>query len=101
MPKAERLLSRRRKSIGLALAAVADLVQIGYFPVFSEGALSIPDDVLDAVIALALLLVLGFRWRLAATLFIELIPGATLFPTWTAVVLSLPASTESKPELVR
>jgi hypothetical protein len=80
---------------------MADLVQIGFFPVFSEGALSMPDDVLDAVIALALLLVLGFRWRLAATLLVELIPGATLFPTWTAVVLSLPSHTEPKPNLIR
>ncbi len=28
--------------------------------------------------------------QLAAALAIELVPGATLFPTWTAVVLSLP-----------
>lgn len=60
------------------------------FPLFMEGALSIPDGVLDAAIAITLLLVLGFRWRLAAALALELTPFATLFPSWTAVVMSLP-----------
>jgi hypothetical protein len=87
-------VSRRRKKIALALAGVADLVQLGYFPVFGEGAVSPADDALDAVVAILLLVTLGFQWRLAAALVVELIPGATLFPTWTAVVLSMPTSVD-------
>ncbi len=83
-------VSRTRKRVALALAAVADLLQLGLFPVFAEGALSIPDDVLDVVVAVALLFTLGFKWRVLAALAIELVPGAALFPTWTAVVLSIP-----------
>jgi hypothetical protein len=79
-----------RKKIALGIAALADLIQLGYFPIFGEGALSIPDDVLDVGVALVLLLTLGWRWRLGLALAMELVPGATLFPTWTAVVLSLP-----------
>ena len=79
-----------RKKIALGLAAIADLIQAGYFPIFGEGALSPPDDVLDLGVVLVLCLVLGFRWRLVMALAMELVPGATLFPTWTAVVLSLP-----------
>ncbi len=79
-----------RKKIALGIAAIADLVQVGAFPIFSEGALSIPDDALDVGVAFVLLLVLGFRWRLLFSLALELVPFATLFPTWTAVVLSLP-----------
>jgi hypothetical protein len=45
--------------------------------------------VLDAVTAIALLVVLGFRWRLALALAAELVPGVALFPSWTAVVLSV------------
>jgi hypothetical protein len=87
-------VSSKRKRIALTLAGLADLVQLGFFPLFGEGALSIPDDVLDVAIAFILLLVLGFRWRLAGALVLELIPGATLFPTWTAVVMSLPTIPE-------
>src|SRR5215831_1038323 len=79
-----------RKKAALVLAGLADLAQLGFFPIFGEGALSLPDDVLDVVVALVLLVVLGFRWRLAGALLLELVPGATLFPTWTAVVMSLP-----------
>lgn len=80
----------KRKKIALVIAGLADLVQLGGFPVFAEGALSIPDDVLDVSVALLLLIVLGFRWRLLFSLALELVPFATLFPTWTAVVASLP-----------
>jgi hypothetical protein len=89
-------VSSKRKRIALALAGIADLAQMGFFPIFGEGALSIPDDVLDLAIALVLLLILGFRWRLAAALVLELVPGATLFPTWTAVVMSLPTIPEEE-----
>jgi len=85
-----------RKKIALGIAALADAVQIGLFPVFLEGALSIPDDVLDAVVALLLLLTLGWRWRLAAALVVELVPGVALFPSWTAFVITVP--TERPPE---
>ena len=80
-----------RKKLALGLAAVADLIQAGYFPFFGEGVLSPPDDILDIAIAFILVMTLGFRWRLVLALAMELVPGATLFPTWTAVVLSMPA----------
>jgi hypothetical protein len=76
----------RRKRIALAVAALADAIQLGMFPVFAEGALSIPDDVLDAVVAVALFVALGPRWPLVAALGLELVPGVALFPTWTAFV---------------
>jgi hypothetical protein len=85
----------RRKKIALALAGAADLLQIGMFPVFSQGALAIPDDVLDLVMAVLLIAILGFRWRMVFAMALELVPGAALFPSWTAVVLSLPTIPES------
>lgn len=88
----------KRKRIALAIAALADVAQVGGFPIFAEGVLSIPDDVLDVVVAVALLFVLGFRWRLVLSLAVELVPGLTLFPTWTAVVLSMPTVAPALPE---
>ncbi len=96
LPKAAAVPAKRKK-VALAIAGVADLLQLVLFPMFMEGALSIPDGVLDGAIAVLLLLVLGFRWRLAAALVLELTPFATLFPSWTAVVMSLPVLPESTP----
>jgi uncharacterized membrane protein len=88
-----------RKRVALFVAGLADLVQLGYFPIFGEGALSVPEDALDLLVAGILLLTLGFRWRLAGAFALELVPGATLFPTWTAVVLSLPTVPEPRASL--
>ena len=85
-------LSGKRKAVAFAIAAAADILQLAIFPAFSEGALSPFEDVLDFAVAIALLLVLGFHWRLAAAFILELVPGADLFPTWTAVVMSLPVT---------
>jgi uncharacterized membrane protein len=82
-------LSARRKTVALAIAAVADALQLGLVPILGEGALSLPDDALDAVVAVLLVLTLGWRWRLAAALALELVPGVAVFPTWTAFVLTL------------
>lgn len=81
-----------RKRLALAVAVLADLVQLGLFPIFSEGALSIPDDVLDVVVAAVLFVILGFKLRVLVALAIELVPGVALFPSWTAVVATLPSS---------
>ncbi len=79
-----------RKKIALTIAAVADAVQLGFFPVFGPGALSAPEDTLDLAVAVALVLALGWRWHLLAALACELIPGLALYPTWTAFVATLP-----------
>lgn len=49
---------------------------------------------LDAVTAVALFALLGFRWPLLPALAIEVVPGLELFPAWTLVVAAL-ASTET------
>lgn len=43
----------------------------------------------DFGVALALFVLLGFRWALVPVLVVELIPGLALFPTWTLAVTSL------------
>src|SRR5579875_1542496 len=82
-------VSPRRKRIALVIAGLADALQLGLFPVFVEGAVSVPDDALDAVVSVLLLVTLGWRWRLAVALALELVPGVALFPSWTALVMTV------------
>jgi hypothetical protein len=91
-------VGRRRKRLALAVAAASDVAQMAFFPVFAEGAASPFDVALDAATAVAILVIVGFQWRLAIALAVELVPGADLFPTWTAVVASLPSHAEEPVE---
>lgn len=81
-----------KKRIALGIALVADMLQLLLAPLFVEGALSPLADALDVMVALALLLTLGWRWRTVVALGIELIPGAALFPSWTAMMATMPAT---------
>jgi hypothetical protein len=94
---ATRCVSGRQKRVALAIAVVADLLQLGLFPMFAGGLPSIPDDALDVAVALLLVLTLGWRWRFLAALAIELVPGVALFPTWTAFVLTVKSEEASVP----
>jgi hypothetical protein len=82
----------RQKKIALVVAGAADLIQLALAPLFAEGALSPFDAVLDVAVAAALTGVLGWRWRTALALAVELVPGLALFPSWTAVVAMMPVS---------
>ena len=68
------------------IAIAADALQIAAFPLFAEGALSPADSLLDVVVAFFMVRLLGWHWAFLPTLANELIPGADLFPTWTAAV---------------
>jgi hypothetical protein len=88
---AKRPLTPARKRAAIAVAALADVTQVALLPLFVEGALSPWEIAIDLATALAILLIAGFHWRLAIALVTELVPGVDLFPTWTALVASLPA----------
>ena len=92
-------LSAKRKTVAFAIAAAADVLQLAVFPAFSEGAFSPFEDVLDVVVAIALTVTLGFHYRLALAFLLELVPGADLFPTWTAVVMSMPVTATAEQEM--
>ena len=72
--------------LALAVAMGADVLQIFAFPLFAEGAVSPADSLLDLVVAFVLVRLLGWHWAFLPSLAAELIPGADLFPTWTAAV---------------
>src|SRR6202521_4783323 len=69
-----------------AVAIAADALQIAAFPLFVEGGISPADSLLDLIVAFVLICLLGWHWAFLPTLAAELVPGADLFPTWTAAV---------------
>jgi hypothetical protein len=68
------------------IAIGADALQWAVLPLFAEGALSPVDAVLDAAVAIILVRLLGWHWAFLPAALMEVIPGADLFPTWTAAV---------------
>jgi len=82
-------ISPRQKAAALMIAGMADLLQVVFFPFFGAGILSPVEDALDLIVATLLIGICGFRWQFALAFFMETIPGLSLVPTWTAVVLML------------
>ncbi len=78
-----------RFKTAMALAVVADVLQIAIFPLFVEGALSPADDILDLGIGAAMINLLGFHWEFLPTFFAKLVPGVDLVPFWTMAVANV------------
>ncbi len=79
-------LKEPEQRLAWAVAIAADALQIAAFPFFAEGGVSPADSLLDLIVAFVLIRLLGWHWAFLPTLAAELIPGADLFPTWTAAV---------------
>jgi hypothetical protein len=87
-------VSLLQKRLALAVAGAADFLQIVMFPAFGWGAFSPVQDTLDAVVAVILMAVCGFRWQWVLAFMMELMPGLDLLPTWTMVVALMPVQSE-------
>jgi len=68
------------------VAIAVDGLQIALLPIFAAGGANPADMVLDVLAAAILIRLLGFHWAFLPSLFVELMPGFDLFPTWTAAV---------------
>ncbi len=79
-------LKKPEHRMAWAIAIAADALQIGAFPFFAEGGVSPADSLLDLIVGYLLIRLLGWHWAFLPTVAAELIPGADLFPTWTAAV---------------
>jgi hypothetical protein len=73
----------------MALAVIADVVQMAVFPLFVEGAASPADDVLDLAVAGVLTYLLGWHWEFAPSFLGKLVPGVDLVPLWTLAVANV------------
>lgn len=80
---------RSRFRAAMLLAVVADGVQIVGLPFFGEGALSPLDDILDFIVAGALISLLGWHWEFLPSFIAELVPGVDLVPFWTLAVANV------------
>jgi hypothetical protein len=76
-----------RQRAALAIAMIADVVQIGLFPLFFEGAFSYFNDALDVVITVVMLWLLGWHWAFLPSIIAEVVPGLNIIPTWTAAIV--------------
>ncbi len=73
----------------MALAIVADALQLMVFPFFVEGAASPVDDILDFVVAAVLVRLLGWHWEFLPSVLGKLVPGVDLVPFWTFAVANV------------
>jgi hypothetical protein len=78
-------LTGRRAYLALAVAVIADLLQIVAMPV----AWTFAQSAIDVVAMLVVLPLIGFHVLLLPTFVIEIVPGAAALPTWTACVLAV------------
>ena len=81
--------SKSKFQAAMALALVADVLQLAVFPLFVEGAASPADDALDLGVGAALFYLLGWHWEFMPSFFAKLVPGADLVPFWTLAVANV------------
>ena len=92
MDEVEQVVPRRtipvnRIWMARAVAAAADLIQIGAFPVTVGGAAFGVDAVIDVVAAVVLTGLVGWHIAFVPAFVVEALPVADLAPTWTLAVL--------------
>jgi hypothetical protein len=78
-----------RMKTALAVAIIADILQMVVFPLTVEGAMSPADDVLDLCVAGIMAMLLGWHWEFAPSFLGKLIPGFDLVPLWTMAVANV------------
>jgi hypothetical protein len=73
----------------MALAIIADALQLVVFPIFVEGALSPADDLLDFGVGAVMVYLLGWHWEFLPSFLAKLVPGVDLVPFWTLAVANV------------
>ena len=86
------VISPKRKYLALLLAGIVDVVQFALLaPSTGAGAMSPLEWGVDIGTTILLVAILGWNWRLLAAFVFELIPAVALFPTWSALILTITA----------
>ena len=81
----------------MALAIIADALQVIVFPLFIQGGASPADDVLDFGVGVVLTQLLGWHWEFLPSFFAKLVPGVDLVPFWTMAVANVYRKTKQLP----
>lgn len=88
---------RSRIRAAMALAVIADALQILVFPLFVEGFASPAEDALDLGVGVVLSLLLGWHWEFLPSFLAKLVPGVDLAPIWTLAVANVYRKTRQTP----
>lgn len=88
---------RTRFRAAMAVAVIADVLQLAVFPLFIEGAMSPADDILDLSIGAVLVQLLGWHWEFLPSALAKLLPGVDLVPFWTLAVANVYRKTRQLP----
>ncbi len=86
-----------RLKAALALAIIADIVQMVVLPLVIEGAASPADDLLDLCVGGALTFLLGWHWEFLPSFAAKLVPGVDLVPLWTLAVANVYRKSKALP----
>ena len=78
-----------RFQAAMAVALVADALQIVILPLVVEGAFSPADDILDFGVGALLIHLLGWHWEFLPSFLAKLVPGVDLVPFWTMAVANV------------
>jgi hypothetical protein len=78
-----------RYRAAMAVAIIADALQLAILPVFIEGAESPAEDVLDFGVGAVLVYLLGWHWEFLPSFLGKLVPGVDLVPFWTMAVANV------------
>lgn len=73
----------------MAVAIVADVLEMIVFPLFVEGFDSPAADLLDLGIGGVLTSLLGWHWEFAPSFLAKLMPGIDMVPLWTLAVANV------------
>lgn len=79
-----RVVTPRERRSALAIAVVADAIQLAVMPLFGAGWIAPVSDALDVVVAFLLIRRLGWHMAFLPSFVVEILPIVDLFPTWTA-----------------
>ncbi len=94
---AVRITPGPRMKVALALAILADIVQLLILPAYIEGAAFPPDDIIDICMAGILSWLLGWHWEFLPSFAGKLIPGVDLVPLWTLAVANVYRKSRPQP----
>lgn len=78
-----------RMKTALAVAILADILQLLVLPLVIEGAISPADDLLDLGVAFVLASLIGWHWEFLPSFAGKLVPGIDMAPLWTLAVANV------------
>jgi hypothetical protein len=84
-------LSRRQLALAFAVAGLSDTISLW------TNFLTPVQLVVDALTAVALFMILGWRWVFLPALIMEAMPGVAIFPLWVLVVGSVAVMGTARP----